>query len=176
MRNSFFILFLGLALSYSCQAQIPANKPSCEDKIFDEAVTNLLSYTVPLKSVDELSKENLDDYLILDAREKEEYTVSHIKGAKYIGYNNFDIESLEGTDKNRAIVVYCSVGYRSEKIGEKLQKAGFTNVYNLYGSIFEWVNDGHEIQDSSGKSTKKIHTYNKKWSKWVFNEKYTKVW
>jgi len=176
MKHSFFIFFLGLALSYGCQAQIPADKPSCQDQAFDKAVTNLLSFTVPLKSVKELSKENLDDYLLLDAREKEEYEISHIKGAKYIGYNKFDIKSLNGIDKSQPIVVYCSVGYRSEKIGEKLQKAGFTKVYNLYGSIFEWVNNGNEIKNSEGKSTKKVHTYSKKWGKWVFNEKYTKVW
>lgn len=176
MRNVLFVFFLSLTFAYGCQAQIPANKPSCKDKVFDEAVTNLLSFTVPLKSVKALSNENLEDYLILDAREKEEFAISHIKGAKYIGYNKFDIKSLEGTDKNQPIVVYCSVGYRSEKIGEKLQKAGFTKVYNLYGSIFEWVNNGYEIKDSEGKSTQKVHTYNKKWSKWVFNEKYTRVW
>lgn len=176
MKNTFFIFFLGLTLAYGCQAQVPADKPSCKNKAFDEAVTDLLSFTVPLKSVKELSNENLEDYLILDAREKKEYEVSHIKGAKYIGYKKFNIESLEGTDKDQPIVVYCSVGYRSEKIGEKLQKAGFSQVYNLYGSIFEWVNNGHEIKDSEGKTTSKIHTYSKKWGKWVFNEKYIRVW
>lgn len=176
MKNYFFILFLALALASSCQAQVPADKPSCQDKTFDEAVSKLLSFTVPLKSVSELSKENLEDYLILDTREKEEYQVSHIQGAQYVGYNDFDIKTLANVKKDQAIIVYCSVGYRSEKIGEKLQKAGFSKVYNLYGSLFEWVNNGYEIKDATEKPTSKIHTYNKKWSKWVLNEKYNRVW
>jgi rhodanese-related sulfurtransferase len=42
------------------------------------------------------------------------------------------------------------VGYRSEKVTEKLQKAGFTQVSNLYGGIFEWVNQGYPIVNQSG--------------------------
>jgi len=33
--------------------------------------------------------------------------------------------------------VYCSLGIRSEVIAKKLKKAGYTNVFNLYGGIFE---------------------------------------
>jgi len=170
------ILFLGLTFFTACQAQIPADKPSCQNESFDAALSQLLSFTVPLKSVQDLSDENLDNYLILDTREQEEYNTSHIANAKYVGYNHFDINLLSQVDKNKPIIVYCSVGYRSEKIGEKLQKAGFTEVYNLYGSIFEWANQGMELEDSTQQSTTKIHTYNKKWSKWVFNKKYQKIW
>ena len=48
-------------------------------------------------------------------------------------------------------------------------KAGFTNVYNLNGSIFKWFNQGYKIVNSDGKRTDKIHGYNKKWSKWIKN-------
>lgn len=160
----------------SCHAQAPAVKPACSNPNFEKKVSNILSFTVPLKSVDELSKEKSDQYLILDTREKEEFDVSHIKNAQYVGYNKFDINSLSEINKDQPIIVYCSIGYRSEKIGEKLQKAGFKNVYNLYGSIFEWVNQGNEVITSQDQTTNHIHTYNKNWSKWVFNKKYKKVW
>lgn len=169
------LLILCLAL-ISCQAQIPADKPSCKDDAFDTKVSNVLSFTVPLKSVEELSKEDLSQYLILDTREKSEFDVSHIEGASYVGYDKFSLDSVKDVDKDQAIIVYCSIGYRSEKIGEKLQKAGFTNVKNLYGSLFEWVNQGNNIEDTSGESTTAIHTYSKKWSKWVINQAYKKVW
>ncbi|HHM21242.1 MAG TPA: rhodanese-like domain-containing protein, partial [Bacteroidetes bacterium] len=113
---------------------------------------------------------------IFDAREWDEYTVSHLPGAVYIGYKNFNKNIFEKMKKDQPIVLYCSVGYRSEKIGEKLQKMGFTNVHNLYGSIFEWVNKGYPIENFSEKNAKKIHTYNKKWSRWVTNPKVEKVW
>ena len=125
--------------------------------------------------VDELM-EMQEDVILLDARPQSEFDVSHIKGAKRIGYKKIDKAALEGIDKNEQIVLYCSIGYRSEKVGETLKKMGYKNVYNLYGSIFEWVNQGNEIVDKNGRKTEKVHTYNKRWSKWVEDGKAEKVW
>jgi len=74
------------------------------------------------------------------------------------------------------MVVYCSIGYRSEKIGEKLLRLGYKNVYNLYGSIFEWANEKYQLVGSNGKTTNRVHSYNKSWSKWVTNEEIKTVW
>ncbi len=141
------------------------------DSEFDEMLNDLLSFSVPYVTVDELKA--LDGACLLDTRELEEYEVSHIPNAEYIGYNTFDESALENIPKEQTIVVYCSVGYRSEKIGERLKKMGYKNVYNLYGSIFEWVNEGNEVIDKDGTTTK-VHTYNKQWSKWL--EKGEKVY
>lgn len=89
-------------------------------------------------------------------------------------YNGFKIESLEAIPKDAPIVVYCSVGYRSERIGEKLLEAGYTNVHNLYGGIFNWFYEGGELVNMNNDSTERIHTYNKKWSQWCL--KGEKVW
>src|SRR5690606_42136192 len=50
--------------------------------------------------------------------------------------------------KQSTIVVYCAVGNRAERIGEKLLKAGYKHVYNLYGGIFEWMNQGNPVYTS----------------------------
>ena len=86
-----------------------------------------------------------------------------------VGYDNFDIASVEKQypNKDDKIVVYCSLGIRSETVGEKLKKAGYTNVYNLYGGIFEWKNKDFSVIDSEEKETEKVHTFNKDWSKWL---------
>lgn len=65
-----------------------------------------------------------DSVVILDAREPQEFNVSHIVSAKNIGFNNFSSEEkqLQRLKKNAPIIVYCSVGIRSEQIGEKLKK------------------------------------------------------
>ena len=105
--------------------------------------------------------------IILDTREKEEFTVSHIRNAKYVGYDHFEIDSLKGVSKNTRIIVYCSVGYRSERIGEKLIKTGYTSVSNLYGGIFEWVNNDYPVVDMNNQKTNKIHAYSKLWGKWL---------
>ncbi|KAA3620759.1 MAG: rhodanese-like domain-containing protein [Bacteroidetes bacterium] len=142
---------------------------------FDKKVNQLLSYTVPVMDVDKLQQLQ-DDVIILDAREREEYDISHIKGAQYIGYKKLEKDKLTSIPKDTKIVVYCSVGYRSEKIGERLQKMGYTNVHNLYGSIFEWVNRGNPVVDKNEKVTTQVHTYNKKWSQWVDRPQAKKVW
>ena len=136
---------------------------------FEELKNEIISKTIPLISAEDLKKvENTKKpLLIIDAREKKEYNVSHIKKAKYVGYDNFKISKLKRVDKNTTIVVYCSVGYRSEKIGEKLKKAGFKKVMNLQGGIFDWKNKGYPVYDNKGKETKKIHTYSKSWGKWL---------
>lgn len=103
-------------------------------------------------------------FLIIDTREKEEYMVSHIPGALWVGYETFKIESLEERfPKDTSIVVYCSVGVRSEDIGEQLTEHGFTDVYNLYGGIFEWKNLGRSVVDSLENDTENVHAYSKFW-------------
>lgn len=148
---------------------------SCMNEAFDKEVDNLLNYSVAVISVKEL-KEKMEEVHIFDAREMEEYKISHIPGAQYIGYDHWDKKAVKHLKKDAPIVVYCSVGYRSEKIGEKLQKLGYTNVKNLYGSIFEWVNSGESVVNKDGYTTSAVHTYNYKWSKWIDNKNIKKVY
>lgn len=111
-------------------------------------------------------KELLRNSILLDTREKEEYEVSHIQGAKWVGYDTFSLESVKNIPKDQPIIVYCSVGARSQDIGKRLQKAGFSQVYNLYGGIFHWVNEENPVFVGS-QNTNRIHTYNAVWSIWV---------
>lgn len=155
--------------------QPPEDRPAIENAEFDERLTQLLSFSVPVIGVQEL-RDIQEEVYIFDAREREEFEVSHIEGAQYLGYKNLEEEALRGVPKDSTVVVYCSVGYRSEKVSEQLRERGFTKVYNLYGSIFEWVNQGYPIVNPESKSTKQLHTYNKKWSKWVEENQIEKVW
>ena len=172
LKIRLFILFL-LFINLAC-AQKPANRPHCEDEFFDKTLSTMLNFSVPIIGVKELS-EHQTEYVLLDAREPKEYEVSHIKNAKNIGYDHFLLENLQNMDKKTPIVVYCSVGYRSEKIGEKLQSGGFTNVKNLYGSIFEWVNQGFPVVGNDNKPILKVHTYNSLWGHWVNKKNIEKV-
>ena len=172
-----FAYFILLTLAGACQAQQPSDRPSCQDKEFDNKVASTISFTVPLISCAELHEEigNKEELYILDAREPEEFNISHIPGARYIGYDDFELSSLSELNKDAKLIVYCSIGYRSEKIGEQIRKAGYENVFNLYGSIFEWANLGYPLTDLNERPTKVIHTYNSKWSKWVSNPGLEKV-
>jgi rhodanese-related sulfurtransferase len=105
--------------------------------------------------------------IVLDTRSPEEFGVSHIAGAQFVDYKGFKKEMANGLDRKRPVVVYCTVGYRSERIGEQLQKLGFKTVHNLYGGIFEWVNEGHPVVDAQGKVTPRVHAYSQDWGQWL---------
>jgi rhodanese-related sulfurtransferase len=173
MKKLFFFLSFSLILS-ACTGQIPASRAHCQNPDFDKKVANMLSFTVKTVSPNDVKRQA--NMLILDARERSEYDVSHLPNAVFIGYNNFEKKVLDSIPKDRPIVVYCSIGYRSEKIGEKLKKLGYTQVFNLYGSIFEWLNEGNPVVDKDGQPTRKVHTYNKAWSRWVEEGKAEKIW
>ena len=124
--------------------------------------------TIPYISVTDLQQIS-DDVILLDAREKNEFDTSHLKNAQFVGYENFKLKKTIKNlpDKDAKIVVYCSLGVRSEDVAEKLKKAGYTNVLNLYGGIFEWKNDNYKVFNSENKETEKVHTCTQEWSKWL---------
>ncbi|MDT0558506.1 rhodanese-like domain-containing protein [Ichthyenterobacterium sp. W332] len=123
---------------------------------------------VPYITVQELAMPKTNA-IILDAREEAEYNISHIKDALNVGYDRFNIETIINkiNNKNAVIVVYCSLGIRSEDIAEKLKKVGYHKVYNLYGGIFEWKNAGFKVYDINSKITDNVHAFSKEWSVWL---------
>ncbi|MCI4668384.1 MAG: rhodanese-like domain-containing protein [Bacteroidia bacterium] len=168
-----FILLIH-AFSYGFFMLLPISQASGQEirakvssPAYDLTLKGLLSHTVREVGVKDIK--SLDSYQILDSRELKEFQVSHIPGGKWVGYDDFNMERIEklGLDKNKPVLLYCSVGYRSEKIGEKLKAAGFKEVCNLYGGIFEWVNEGKPLVDGQGKPTEKVHAYDKLWGSWV---------
>ena len=161
------ISLLVLFISVSAKAQ----------KTLDVLLSASNNESIPYISVEEFSRiQGSDSILILDSREWEEFDVSHIASAKYVGFNSFSSEEFsdEISDKNIPIIVYCSLGIRSEDIGEKLSNKGFTNVKNLYGGIFEWKNKGYPVIDSEGNETENVHAFSKIWGRWL--KKGTKIY
>lgn len=121
-------------------------------------------------------------FVLLDSREKAEYDVSKIPGARHLPFNA-DIEpfltelSQDGQVKGTYfaslllsrqfnsipdIVCYCSIGYRSSILANRINEAlnsrqqpSETRVtaFNLEGSIFKWANEGRTL--SSEKQVRK---------------------
>ncbi len=132
-----------------------------------EVLKQFNSNSVQYITVNELkSKENI---LLFDAREQAEFNSSHLKNAQFVGFNNFNSKKIKQKFPNRdaTIVVYCSLGVRSEKIGSKLLKMGYKNVFNLYGGIFEWKNQNLPVFDSNNKETENVHAFSKEWSQYL---------
>ncbi|MCC1483147.1 rhodanese-like domain-containing protein [Winogradskyella immobilis] len=146
---------------------IIAFKASSQESL-SELLKKSNTESVPYISVQELAMPKTKAVL-LDAREFAEYKVSHLENAIHVGYDFFDINSTQKklTDKSATIVVYCSLGIRSEDVAEQLKKSGYTNVFNLYGGIFEWKNKNRKVYSSEGKPTEKVHVFSEEWGKWL---------
>lgn len=143
-----------------------ASAQKVESTAYNILLKGLLSHSV--HEIDVSQADSLhESALFLDSREAEEYQVSHIENSVFVGYDSLDLSPLKKVDKNEEIVVYCAVGYRSEKVAEKLVEMGYTNVHNLYGGIFEWKNQQKEIVNKHGTPTDRIHVYKKVWGVWV---------
>ncbi len=148
-----------LLLAFSVNAQ------SAYDKKLKSLYRNTVKTIKPNEVTALIAKG--EKLVLLDTRAPEEYKVSHLKDARFLNYESYSTEELLRLPKNEKIIVYCSVGYRSERVGEKLQKLGFKNVYNIYGGIFEWKNEGLPTFNTNNQETDSVHTYNKTWSKWL---------
>ena len=164
-----FVLLLLFACLGRSDAQV-------QKRAFQFVLRNLLSHTVPEVSVTELSKNSSAYPVLLDARSWREYEVSHLRDAIWVGYEDFELSRVHAISKESSILIYCSVGYRSEKIAEKLLSAGYKHSFNLYGGIFEWVNQKQALVDLRGRPTRQIHAYNKIWGTWVRVKKNRKVY
>lgn len=156
MKNIIFYIFISFSVSGFSQNSL------------SELLNQFNDRSIPYISVQELAMPKTEA-VILDARERNEYQTSHLKNAIYVGYNYFQIDSVQQKlpKKDAKIVIYCSLGIRSETIAKKLKKAGYTNVLNLYGGIFEWKNKGFKVFDSEEKETENVHAFSKEWSKWL---------
>ncbi len=137
---------------------------SAQESSFETMVDGLISGHVPVLSVKELqTKPNI---ILLDSRTKAEYDVSRIEHAVWVGEKDWDLKFLKRINPEHTVVVYCSVGYRSEKLVKKLVRLNFKKAFNLYGGIFDWVNQGNPIESAHGK-TDSIHGYDENFARWV---------
>ncbi len=101
--------------------------------------------------------------LLLDVREPEEFAISQLLGARNVHTLDEALAAV-GADREREVVVYCSVGYRSAKFAEKLDDHGVKNVRNLEGSIFAWANSGHPVYRGTQRASR-VHPYDVTWGR-----------
>lgn len=165
LKSSFYAFFL-LLLSLTHISCLSGQEAQVNSNSFGFMLKTLLSHTVPEVDVTEAAQAP-SNTVFLDSRSREEFEVSHIRGARFVGYDNFSLDSVSDLSKSTPLIVYCSVGYRSEKVAEQLITAGFSDVANLYGGIFEWKNTGHPIVDETGATTESIHAHSKSWGIWL---------
>lgn len=103
--------------------------------------------------------------LLVDTRTAAEYADGHLPGALH-AESVAQLRRLLATQpRERPVVLYCSVGYRSSALATALRRQGVeagTPVYNLEGSIFEWANAGHPVVKAD-RPTTQVHPYDRRW-------------
>lgn len=102
--------------------------------------------------------------VLLDVRTPEEWNISHLPGARRVDPNAPTESVGAGLSKETPIVTYCAVGYRSGEMADRLRIAGFTNVRNLEGSIFQWANE-HRPLVREDVRVRTVHPFNRFWGR-----------
>ena len=90
--------------------------------------------------------------VILDVRSKEEFNISHLEGA----FRAFRSDML---NKETAIILYCTAGFRSNKVAVNLRETGFKRIYELKGGLIGWANAGLPMVNNRNKLTETVHVY-----------------
>ncbi|MDP9254417.1 MAG: rhodanese-like domain-containing protein [Verrucomicrobiota bacterium] len=113
---------------------------------------------------DWLADKHRQQPILLDVRTVDEWSVSHIPGGQRIDPKASAEQALPSVAKDAPVVTYCAVGYRSGEMATRLGEAGFTNVRNLEGSIFQWANE-HRPLVRDGEPAKHAHPYHAFWGR-----------
>ncbi len=147
----------------------------------EEGEDNTMSWSMTLKTirtkfptVTHISTDTLQSWLdeppqrenllLFDVREPEEYAVSHLQDARPVPSKDEALKALQGAPSDQRIVLYCSVGYRSSELAQFLMKKGYTEIYNLEGSIFAWANEGRPVYRGKERVTV-VHPYDRTWGR-----------
>jgi molybdopterin/thiamine biosynthesis adenylyltransferase/rhodanese-related sulfurtransferase len=86
---------------------------------------------------------HLDDYMLLDVREPDEYEQGALPGAVHVPRGQLEF-SVEGRlrDKSAPVAVYCAGGTRSAFAAKTLQDLGYSDVVSIIGGFNKWKDEG----------------------------------
>lgn len=107
--------------------------------------------------------------VFIDARSDAERAVSTLPGA--ITVEQFT--AVPGRYAGKTAVAYCTIGYRSGLLAQKLNRQGLP-VANLEAGLLGWLHAGGTLVDATGAPTKQVHVYGRTWD--LAPLAYTAVW
>lgn len=179
-------LVLILALSAFPQAPAPSPAiPAAKSKALAEKIERKLrvEYLKATKGIQvpTLKAEALlailedTNLVLLDIRQGYEQAVSMIP--RSITTREFAERFRKGIPKDKRIVVYCTIGFRSGQYAMQLAGQGI-RAENLEGGVLAWSHIGgpFEVRNDAGMATptKRVHVYDKGWN--YLHPDYEAVW
>ena len=147
---SFFIWIGGanyLIPSYSySNSALSANVYSEEiEEVVDEFLTNIPSGYYGVKEADEIERlVEEENAQLIDVRQPLEYISGHILNAINIPLRDL-VKKQDQIAKDRPVILYCSVGYRTAIGLEALRLLGYDNVMGYPGSVEGWKAAGKSL-------------------------------
>ena len=87
---------------------------------------------------------DLDNVVVIDVREQEEYDEKHIPGVVLIPLGTVP-DRLDEIPTDQTVVLTCRSGNRSNQITLLLEETGYENVHNMLGGIVEWESSGYDV-------------------------------
>ncbi len=176
-----FSLLLG-AMLFAFIVDVFGQKPMTRDEklaqkvriAYLQAIGDLKVPTITVDSaIAHLGDTNV---VFIDVREDKEITVSKIPGA--LSPAEFAAAFRHtGLPKEKTIVTYCTLGFRSGKYAEPLLAKGL-RVKNLEGGLLAWAGAQgpllHRDKDGLVIGTREVHVYDKEWN--LLPPNYKAVW
>jgi rhodanese-related sulfurtransferase len=86
--------------------------------------------------------------MLLDVREVDEYSQSHIAGSLLVPLSDLSTR-LKELPQDRMIIVVCRTGVRAAQGRDFLLASGFSKVTSLSGGIQAWVADGYPMESGA---------------------------
>jgi len=129
---------------------------------------NEFSGVQDISPVEAMELFNAGRVLFVDVREGKEQEVSMLPGA----VTEKDFLNQPERYRDKVVIGYCTISYRSGKLAETLKSRGIT-MLNLEGGLLAWVHAGGKVFNRAGE-TRRIHVYGRKWS--LGPEGYEAIW
>jgi rhodanese-related sulfurtransferase len=151
-----------LLVALGCQRHAP-DWPALELEIRERFPT------VSQLDLDTYEREHAERALLVDVRSDAEFAVSHIAGAVHAQTPEAVAAALQASEKSE-LVLYCSVGWRSSAMAERVAGLVDVPVHNLEGSIFAWANSGRPVV-RDGEVVREVHPFDEEWGR-LLDERY----
>jgi rhodanese-related sulfurtransferase len=146
--NKIWILMVVAIMALGCSNQSGQNKESQTDslgnalkvaKFLEKAGNFINSSNTPVIEIDE-AFQNLNNYLFVDIRKKDEYLAGHIPGSKQIEMKDLlnYFQNQENTGKYKKVILVCANGQSATYSATLLRLVGYSNIYALKRGIAAW--------------------------------------
>jgi len=151
-----------LILLVTCSAASAAELSDEQKKQQIHILYNEYQHKFP--DIEEISPEKVIELMadranlvLIDTRDDDEMAVSMLPDA--ITAEDF----LQHIDlyKNRFLIAYCTIGYRSGLLADGMIDKGIV-IHNLKGGILGWIHAGGAVLHD-GKVINRVHVYGRKW-------------